>query len=155
MSYRFCTEVPALWPALAPITVPPSKPPPAPTAAPVAGLPEAAPIAAPTAAPTAVPTAAPPIVLSVAALPGVVPVCMPAHWRHDTSSPWNCSKVLPLPGSTMTLGPVGTDAHAPTRTVATVVRTAAPTTLLPPLTAASPGPLPTPRGKSGHSDSRP
>src|SRR5512138_3489157 len=106
-SYRCCTE--ALLPSarLAPAVVPPSRPTPAPTAAPVAGLPVAAPSAAPAAAPTTVPTAAPPAVLAPDARPGVVPVIWAAHCRHTRSSPWNCSKVFPVPGSTSTLGPLG------------------------------------------------
>ena len=79
----------------------------------MAGLPAAAPIAAPAAAPRTVPTAALAIPLSLAACPGVVPVCWYAHCRHTTSSVWNCSKDLPPPGRTITLGPVGTVAQAP------------------------------------------
>src|SRR5919197_2744772 len=112
MWYRRCTDEPASYALPAPMAVPPSNPPPAPTAAPVAGLPAAAPIAAPAAAPTAVPAAAPVTVLVVAAFFRVVPVCWAAHWRQTPSSVWNCSKFLPVPGRTITLGPVGTVAHA-------------------------------------------
>jgi len=89
------------------MAVPPSRPTPAPAAAPTPALPAAAPSAAPAAAPTRVPITAPPTVLSVAVLSAVVPICCEAHWRQSASSAWNCSKLLLLPGSTMTLGPVG------------------------------------------------
>src|SRR5205823_3184189 len=36
-----------------------------------------------------------------------------AHWRQAASSSWNCSRGFPLPGSTITLGPVGTVLQAP------------------------------------------
>src|SRR5215472_8179933 len=113
-SYRCWTslaEKPAL---LAPIADPNRSPPPAPAAAPSAGLPAAAPRAAPAAAPKTVPIAALVTPLWLAACPGDVPVCTEAHCRHATSSAWNSSKVFPPPGSTITLGPVGTLAHAPT-----------------------------------------
>ncbi len=77
----------------------------------MAGLPAAAPSAAPAAAPTTVPITAPPTVLSVAVFCAVVPTCCEAHWRQTASSPWNCSKLLLLPGKTMTLGPCGTVAQ--------------------------------------------
>jgi hypothetical protein len=96
----------------APTVVPPSSPTPAPTAAPVAGLPAAAPIAAPAAAPSTVPIAAPVTVLLVEASLVLVPVCWEANWRQLASSTWNCSKFFPVPGSTMTLGPVGTVTQA-------------------------------------------
>src|SRR5262249_54104016 len=81
-------------------------------AAPIAGLPEAAPMAAPSPAPITVPSAAPVAVFAAPVALGVVPVCSSAHCRHTALSAWNCSKFLPVPGSTMTLGPVGTTAHA-------------------------------------------
>src|SRR5207244_4714499 len=86
---------------------------PAPAAAPIAGLPAAAPRAAPAAAPTAVPTAAPVTMVSVAAFLVVMPAAWSAHWRQAMSSAWNWSKGLAVPGSTITLGPVGNVAHAP------------------------------------------
>ena len=70
-------------------------------------------MAAPAAAPTAVPTAAPVSMLSLAAFFVVMPAEWSAHWRQVASSPWNCSKFFPVPGNTITLGPVGTVAHAP------------------------------------------
>src|ERR1700693_3864315 len=79
----------------------------------MAGVAAAAPIAAPAAAPRPVPTIALVMPLSLAACPGVVPVCWYAHCRHRASSAWNCSKDLPPPGRTITLGPVGTVAQAP------------------------------------------
>src|SRR6266480_14099 len=112
MSYRCCTDASAPQALLAPTAVPPSKPAPGPTAAPVAGLPAAAPTAAPAAAPSTVPIAAPVTVLVVADFSGLVPVCCIAHCRHAASSLWNISKFFPLPGSTITRGPVGIDAHA-------------------------------------------
>jgi hypothetical protein len=60
-----------------------------------------------------VPTAALAIPLPLAASPGVVPVCWYANCLHTASSTWNCSKDFPLPGRTITLGPVGTVAQAP------------------------------------------
>jgi len=59
-----------------------------------------------------VPTAAPATVVFAEAVSVVVPVCCAAHWRHTASSNWNCSKLLPVPGKTITLGPVGTLAQA-------------------------------------------
>jgi hypothetical protein len=49
--------------------------------------------------------------LCVDASPAAIPVCWNAHWRHSASSAWNCSNALPVPGSTMTLGPVGKVTH--------------------------------------------
>src|SRR5262245_58563943 len=112
VSYRLCTETAPALPRFAPTAVPPSSPTPAPAAAPTAGLPAAAPRAAPAAAPRSVPIVAPLTVLSVVTLSVFVPVCCAAHWRHIESSTWNCSKFLPSPGSTMTLGPDGIDAQA-------------------------------------------
>lgn len=129
MSKRRCTVVPALLALPAPIAVPPSNPPPAPTIAPVAGFPAAAPIAAPAAAPTAVPTAAPRTVLCVVACFVVVPVCCIAQCRQTASSDWNCSKFFPLPGRTITLGPVGIVAHAVMPSAATIA-SAAPVTFI-------------------------
>src|SRR2546428_2904506 len=106
------------------MAAPPRKPPPAPIAAPVAGLPAAAPMAAPAAAPTAVPMAAPLIVLWLDVRSVVVPVCCADHWRQTASSVWNCSKLLPSPGNTNTLGPVGIDAHAPRTSAAPTETTA-------------------------------
>src|SRR2546425_208039 len=106
------------------MAAPPRKPPPAPIAAPVAGLPAAAPMAAPAAAPTAVPMAAPLIVLWLDVRSVVVPVCCADHWRQTASSVWNCSKLLPAPGNTNTLGPVGIDAHAPRPSAAPTETTA-------------------------------
>jgi hypothetical protein len=74
-------------------------------------LPAAAPIAAPAAAPRSVPTTALPAVLWLAASLAE-PDCCSAHWRHAPSSPWNCSKVFPVPGNAIMLGPDGTVAHA-------------------------------------------
>src|SRR5947208_9636022 len=94
------------------MAAPPRKPPPAPIAAPVAGL------------PAAVPMAAPLIVLWLDVRSVVVPVCCADHWRQTASSVWNCSKLLPLPGNTNTLGPVGIDAHAPRASAAPTETTA-------------------------------
>jgi hypothetical protein len=63
-----------------------------------------------------VPIAAPATAVFVDAWPVVVPVCCAAHCRHVASSIWNCSKFFPVPGSTMTLGPVGTVAQAVLKT---------------------------------------
>src|SRR6266508_5918383 len=79
-------------------------------------------MAAPSPAPTTVPTAAPVTVLAAPAWLGVVPVCCNAHCRHTASSAWNCSKLFPSPGSTMTLGPEGTVAHAVRRREALIDR---------------------------------
>ncbi len=62
-------------------------------------------------APT-VTTAAPTAVFRASARPGVVPTCCCAHWRQTTSSTWKASNVLPVPGSTITLGPAGMVAQA-------------------------------------------
>jgi hypothetical protein len=55
---------------------------------------------------------------SVEACPGVVPACALAHCRQTASSVWNCSKVFPWPGRTITLGPVGIVAQALSPTTA-------------------------------------
>src|SRR3970282_65443 len=69
---------------------------------------------APAAAPTAVPIAAFRTPLSADAWLGVVPpTCELAYCRHSKSSARNWSKLLPVPGSDMMLGPLGTVAHAP------------------------------------------
>src|SRR5204862_7164 len=47
----------------------------------------------------------------------LVPTCCVANWRQFESSIWNWPKSLPLPGSTITLGPDGTEAHAPASTL--------------------------------------
>jgi hypothetical protein len=52
----------------------------------------------------------------VAAIPGVVPACCWAHWRHSNSSAWNCSKALPCAGIAAMLGPGGTLAQPLTST---------------------------------------
>lgn len=77
----------------------------------MAGFPYAAPIAAPLAAPSTVPTAAPLTAALLDACCVVVPVCSAAHSRHSSSSTLNCSKSLPVPGNTITLGPAGNVAH--------------------------------------------
>jgi hypothetical protein len=68
-------------------------------------------MAAPAAAPSNVPTTALLAVLWFAASLAT-PDCCSAHWRQAPSSPWNCSKVFPVPGNAITLGPAGTVAHA-------------------------------------------
>jgi len=68
------------------------------------------------------PAAAPFAVVSVDARVVVMPVCRAAHWRHAASSAWNCPRVFPLPGSTMTLGPVGSVAHAVENSAAVIDR---------------------------------
>src|SRR5258708_14525575 len=83
-------------------------PPPAPGAAPLRP-----PSAAPAAAPIAVPTTALFAALSAAISEGEVPpICTSANWRHSTSSKRSWSKLFPVPGSTMTLGPLGMLTHA-------------------------------------------
>jgi len=82
----------------------------------------AGPEAAPAAAPIAVPTAAPVTKLSVAAFLVVMPADWSAHWRQATSSAWNCSKGFPVPGRTITLGPVGMVAQAPSSTASGAAR---------------------------------
>ena len=63
---------------------------------------------APAAAPIAVPTAALFRPLFSAATSGVVPpTWLLANWRHFMSSARNWSKFLPVPGSTITPGPLG------------------------------------------------
>src|SRR3984893_6283925 len=94
-------------------------PTPAPAAAPLAGVPAGDPRPRRAAAASRAPLAGPPTVLSVAALLVVVPVCCAAHWRHTASSTWKVSKLLPVPGMTITLGPVGTLAP-PLTTSATI-----------------------------------
>src|SRR5439155_1729824 len=86
------------------------------------GVPGAAPRAAPAAAPIAVPTAAPVTKLSVAAFLVVMPADWSAHWRQAASSAWNCSKGFPVPGRTITLGPVGMVAQAPSSTASGAAR---------------------------------
>src|SRR4249920_1106172 len=82
---------------------------PAPVAAPL--LPS---MRAPAAAPTAVPIAAFCTPLSAEAWLGVVPpTCELANCRQSKSSARNWSKLLPVPGSDMMLGPLGTVTHAP------------------------------------------
>src|SRR5262245_46146902 len=49
--------------------------------------------------------------LCVEASPGDMLRCGRAHWRQRASSAWNCSNAFPVPGSTITLGPVGTVTH--------------------------------------------
>ena len=117
----------------------------------MAGLPAAAPSAAPAAAPTSVPIAAPPTVLSVAALLVVVPVCCAAHSRHTASSTWKVSKLLPVPGMTITLGPVGTLAHplATSATMTAIISSWAPHAGADPATPARDGVSRTHRGRSG------
>src|SRR5262245_42890889 len=78
-----------------------------PTPAPVAA-PLRPPISAPAAAPTAVPTAALFTPLDSDAPSGELPpTCALANWRHSASSNLNWSKLLPVPGRTITAGPVG------------------------------------------------
>jgi len=62
------------------------------------------------AAPRAVPTTA--LAIPLEASPGVLPVCWCAHCRQTEPAPWNCSNDLPLPCSTIPLGPVGTVGQA-------------------------------------------
>src|SRR5204863_72899 len=78
--------------------------------------------AAAAAAPIAVPTAAPVTKLSVAAFLVVMPADWSAHWRQAASSAWNCSKGFPVPGRTITLGPVGMVAQAPSSTASGAAR---------------------------------
>src|ERR1700685_4508724 len=91
--------------------LPASKPAPAPTAAPRPPL-----NAAPAAAPSAVPTAALPTALVVAAWLAETPATRPdANCLHEPSSMRNWSKVLPVPGSAITLGVVGAIVQALTQ----------------------------------------
>jgi hypothetical protein len=50
------------------------------------------------------------VVLSPTA-PVVIPACCEAQFRHVASSIWKCSNGFPLPGRTITLGPLGTVAQ--------------------------------------------
>src|SRR5688572_9911996 len=84
---------------------PPSRPTPAPTPA----APLLPPMAAPAAAPTIVPTAALVTPLSAPAWLGLLPPsCALANCRQSLSSKRNWSKLLPVPGSDIWLGPFGT-----------------------------------------------
>ena len=92
---------------LDPMSAPVSRPMPAPTPAPL--LPS---MRAPAAAPTTVPIAALLTPLSTAAWSGVVPpACRLAYCRQSLSSMRNWSKLLPLPGRDIMLGPFGTVTH--------------------------------------------
>ena len=53
--------------------------------------------------------------VSPAAFVVVIPADCSANCRHAASSAWKCSNGLPVPGSTITLGPVGTVAQAPSK----------------------------------------
>jgi hypothetical protein len=67
-----------------------------------------------------VPTTAPPTVLFLDAVCVDIPSWSEAHWRQTATSLWNKSKFFPEPGSTMTLGPVGTLAHPAARAATTI-----------------------------------
>src|SRR5437867_8614747 len=67
---------------------------------------------APSPAPASVPIPAPSAVFRPGIRCGVVPASRDAQSRHTTSSVWNCSNDLPVPGSAITLGPLGTVAQA-------------------------------------------
>src|SRR5207247_3767903 len=134
-----------------PTAVPPTRPTPAPTAAPVPGRPATAPIAAPAAAPTAVPMAAPPTALVVAACPVVVPAACDANCRQIASSDWKTSNGFPVPGKTMTLGPVGTVAQAVNRSAVPPASSADRPLRTIIATSAEPAPnLPRTSGRSGN-----
>ena len=45
--------------------------------------------------------------LSSAAESGVAPACCDEYWRQSLSSKRNWSKLFPVPGKTITLGPLG------------------------------------------------
>ena len=102
------------------MALPASRPMPAPAAA---GLPWP-PIRAPAAAPIAVPITALFTPLFSAAPSGVVPpTWLLANWRQSMSSARNWSKLLPVPGSTITPGPVGMETQAPSSSSAASART--------------------------------
>src|SRR6185436_2159912 len=82
--------------------LPPMRPAPAPAAAPL--LP---PMAPPATAPITVPMAALEMPLFAAALLGEMPVWLLAYARQSRSSARNWSKLMPVPGSTITVGPLG------------------------------------------------
>src|SRR5688572_12077358 len=87
------------------MSAPPSRPTPAPAAA---ALP-VPPMSAPAAAPTAVPATALLAPLSAAACSGLLPPTWEvAYCRQSPSSARNWSKLLPVPGSDIWLGPLGT-----------------------------------------------
>src|SRR5438270_4051819 len=97
--------------ALLPAALPKSKPVPAPIAAPGPARPVTEPIAAPAAAPITVPGTALAVAASAAACPALPVVCC-AYWLQAKPSAWNSSKLLFVPGRTITLGPLGTVTHA-------------------------------------------
>src|SRR6202163_326779 len=97
--------------ALLPAALPNSKPVPAPIAAPGPARPVTEPIAAPAAAPITVPATALAVAASAAACPALPVICC-AYWLQAKPSAWNSSKLLFVPGRTMTLGPLGTVTQA-------------------------------------------
>jgi hypothetical protein len=106
-------DIPVAAPALAPVAVPRTNPLPAPTAAPMPGFPAAAPMAAPSAPPSSVPIVAPLTALLATGSFAPAPLWLKAHCRQESSSTWKTSNGLPEPGKTITLGPAGTVAQAP------------------------------------------